>query len=340
MHAAGTTVAPDLCKLTEPEVARLFDPRIYERGREYYAGGRLRRAIVYHDNLMADVKGTLPEDYHVSVDVREGKVIASCTCPYAFGYCKHIAAVLYAWVQRPSLFRDLSRSEAQLKQLGRDEIVEIVIDMVRYDPDVLYVINLRLTPEPALPAFIEGELRSVFSVEYADYLNVREIARKLEIFREYAADLLRVREIKTAVSVIVPVIDTVIEHYAKLDDVDGLMKNFFGGALDTFGLALAETHDESLRRTLLTGAVEWLMDAELGLEDPARDFLREITVRLGEGRFMANTIDLRVADYRRSLLSTGAPYSEEREYLDERVRRLAELREGILREGGHAVAAR
>ena len=190
--------AGDLRKLTEPEVARLFDPRIYARGKEYFDEGRVQRPIVYHDSLMADVRGTLPEDYHVSVDVRDRNYIASCTCPYAFGYCKHIAAVMYGWVKRPSLFRDLGQSEDKLKRLGKEEIVEIVIDMIRYDPDVLYVINLRLTPAPELAAFAEREVRAIFSEEYVDYLNVRGIVRKLEIFREYAMDLSRAHDLSTS----------------------------------------------------------------------------------------------------------------------------------------------
>jgi hypothetical protein len=309
----------------------LFDPRIYERGKEYFSEGRVRRALVYHDSLMADVKGTMPEEYHISIDVRDGHFVASCTCPYAFGYCKHIAAILYAWVKRPSLFKDLGTSEDMLKQLGRDEIVEIVIDMIRYDPDVVYVINLRLTPAPELPQFVLREIGEIFSGEYADYLSVREIVKKLDIFREYSADLLRARDFSTALAILVPVVDAVIENYTKLDDVDGLMRNFSGAALDTFRGALVEMRAEGRRRSLLTKAVDWYIDAEWGLEDQLRDFLRDITLRLNEGRFMTNTIDLRVADYRRSLLNTGALYSEEHEYLDERVRRLADLRAGILR---------
>ncbi len=340
MHTAGATSAGDLRKLTEPEVARLFDPRIYERGKEYFNEGRVQRPIVYHDSLMADVPGTMPEDYHVSIDIRDRNYVASCTCPYAFGYCKHIAAVMYAWVKRPSMFRDLGKSEDMLKRLGKEEIVEIVIDMIRYDPDVLYVINLRLTPAPELAAFAEREVSAIFSEEYVDYLNVRGIVRKLEIFREYAMDLSRAHDLSTAITVLTPVIDAVIANYTKLDDVDDLMKNFFGGALDTFGRTITEMRDDGKRRALMTKAVDWYMDAEWGLEDQLRAFMRDVTLRMNEGRFMVNTIDLRVADYRRSLINTSPQYSEEHEYLDERVRRLSGLRTDILTDNKRAIETR
>ena len=110
MHATGAASAAELRKLTEPEIARLFDPRIYARGKEYFVEGRVRRAMVYHNSLMADVKGTLPEEYHISLEIRDGNVVASCTCPYTFGYCKHIAAILYAWVKRPGCSRTWGRA--------------------------------------------------------------------------------------------------------------------------------------------------------------------------------------------------------------------------------------
>ena len=77
-----------------------------------------------------------------------------------------------------------------------------------------------------------------------------------------------------------------------------------------------------------------------GLEDQLRDFLRDVTLRMNEGRFMVNTIDLRVADYRRSLINTGLRYSEEHEYLDERVRRLSGLRVDILTDNKRAIETR
>jgi hypothetical protein len=338
MPTAGPTgYAGGLSRLAEADIAKLFDPKIFERGREYFEEGRVLRPIVYRGSLMADVQGTMPEEYHISVDVRDGNFIASCTCPYAFGYCKHIAAVLYAWVKRPSVFKDLGRSEDALKKLGKEEVVEIVMDMIRYDPDVLYVISLRLTPAPELPAYVDREIKSIFSEEYVDYLNVREVVKKLGIFREYALDLARGGDLNTALAVIVPVVDAAIENYTKLDDADGLMKNFFGGALDMLGNALARTADVGRRRTLLTRLVDWYMEAEWGLEGQLRPFLKDLTLRLKEARFVTNTIDVKAADFRRSFISTSPLYSEEHEYLDERLRRLAALR-ADLRLGGASKA--
>ena len=329
MQPARAAGSVELRKLTEEEIAGLFSPKILDRGIAYFEEGRLQRPFVYKSNIIADCQGTLPENYHISIDVRNGNVVASCTCPYAFGYCKHIAAVLYAWVRRPSMFADLGKSEEVLSRLDRGQIVEIVMDMIRYDPDVMYVIDLRLTPIPELPEYTRRQMAGIFSEEFVDYLNVREIVKKLDIFREYASDLSKEKKIDAGMSVIEPVIDAVIANYTRLDDADGLMANFFGAALDMFGSLITNIKDEGRVRTLLTKALDWYMDAEWGLEGEVMRFLSRIPIKLGQERYMIDAVELKIADFRRSFITTSPKYSEEHEYIDERIRRLTALRAAI-----------
>lgn len=329
MQPAGATGSTDLRKLTEQEIARLFSPKILERGKEYFEEGRLQRPFVYKSSIMAECQGTQPEDYHISIDVRDGNIVASCTCPYAFGYCKHIAATLYGWVKRPSAFRDLGQSEEILGRLEKSQIVEIVMDMIRYDPDVIYVINLRLTPAEELPEFVRQQTSSIFSEEFVDYLNVREIVKKLDIFREYAADLIKERKMDTSLSVIEPVIDAIVTNYTRLDDADELMANFFGAAMDMYGSLLQGIRDEGKLRILLTRALDWYMDAEWGLESEVLKFLSEHPARLEQDRYMIDAVELKIADFKRSFISTSPKYSEEHEYLDERIRRLSMLKSAL-----------
>lgn len=322
-------VPDDLRDLKESDIESLFDSKIYERGIAYFEEGRLRRPVVYHDSVMADCQGTLPEDYHIRVEIKGGNFIASCTCPYAFGYCKHIAAVTYAWLKKPGAFKDLGQSEDMLKRLDRDSLVEIVIDMIKYDPDVVYVINLRLTPPEKLPGFVDREMKSIFSGEFVDYLNVREIVKKLDIFREFAADLLARREHQVALTVIKPVVDAIVDNYTRLDDVDGLMSDFFADAMTVYGKILKNFNLEGDRRRLLNTAMDWYLIAEWGLENVIRRFLKETTADLKENRFVLNTIDVRVSEFKKSFIYTSPKYSEEFEYIEERVSRLAALRSDI-----------
>lgn len=325
MPASAAPTVTDLRSLTEQEVEKLFDKKIFERGIQYYEQGRVLRPLIYRSSIMAECRGSLPEDYYIRVDVRKGDIVASCTCPYAFGYCKHIAAVMYAWVKRPSMFKDLGKSEDMLKRMDKKALVETIIDMIKYDPDVVYVINLRLLPREELPGFVEREMKNIFSEELVDYLNVREIVKKLDIFREYASDIFQAADAGTAMTVLVPVIDAVIDHYTSLDDVDGLMRNFFAALMDLYGDIIPAFKMEGDRRRYMANALDWYMNAEWGLERVVRNFLIRETQRLNEKRFMLNSVELKLSDYKKSFITMGPKYSEEYEYIEERVHRLEEL---------------
>ena len=329
MQPAGATGSLELRKLTKQDISRLFSLKIYERGIGYFEEGRILRPFIYNSNIMAECQGTQPEKYHISIDAREGSIIASCTCPYAFGYCKHIAAVLYAWVKRPAMFTDLGTNEDNLMKLDRSHLVEIILYMIRYDPDVMYVITLRLTPVKELPAFVDREIKAIFSEEFVDYLNIREIVKKLDIFREYATDLFKDKKIDASLSVIRPVIDSIIENYTKLDDADGLMANFFGAVTDLFSRLISKIKDEGRLRMQLIQALDWYMDAEWGLENEVLRLIADTSLRLGQERYMNNATELKIADLRRSFIATSPRYSEEHEFIDKRIRRLNQLKSAL-----------
>ena len=329
MPTSASPVTLGLGNIKEEDVSLLFEEKILDRGIKYFEQGRVKRPFVYHDSLMAECQGTLPEDYHIRVDMREGNFVASCTCPYAFGYCKHIAAVMVAWLKKPSIFKDLGRSEALLKRMDKGPLVEIVMDMIRYDPDVVYVVNLRLLPRKELSGFVQREMKNIFSEEYVDYLNVREIVKKLDIFREYASDIFRAGDPGTAMVVLVPVIEAAIDKYTRLDDADGLMRNFFSMIIDLYGDIIPAFRLDGDRRRYLVEALEWYSAAEWGLERILRGFLQKETGRLGEERFMLNSVELRLADYKRSFITMGPKYTDEYEYIEERLERLEALRADI-----------
>jgi hypothetical protein len=329
MHAGASSATLDLWDLKEEDVRRLFEEKVFERGIKYFEQGRIVRPFVYRDSIMAECQGTLPEEYYIRVDLRGGNFVASCTCPYAFGYCKHIAAVMYGWLKKPGMFKDLGKSEDLLKKMDKESLVETVMDMIKYDPDVVYVINLRLLPRPELPGFVQREMQNIFSEEYVDYLNVREVVKKLDIFREYASDIFQAGDFNTAMVVLTQVIDAIVDNYTNLDDSDGLMRNFFTSVMDLYGDIIPAYRLEGERRRFMGQAMEWYIEAEWGLERVLRNFLRKETERLKEEKFMVNSIELKLADYKKSFITMGPKYSEEYEYVEERLERLEELRANI-----------
>lgn len=79
---------------------KLFEPHILERGYAYYREGAVTEISIDEDGIEATVEGS--EEYSVAIDLKNGQVEdMECTCPYAEdgAYCKHMAAVLYAYEQ-------------------------------------------------------------------------------------------------------------------------------------------------------------------------------------------------------------------------------------------------
>ena len=77
---------------------RLFTPTSWERGRDYFREGRVE--LTYVDKVDGEVHANVygSQKYALRLHLKEFRLhSATCNCPYAFGgYCKHIAAVLFA----------------------------------------------------------------------------------------------------------------------------------------------------------------------------------------------------------------------------------------------------
>ena len=85
-------------RMTPEGIQSLVDKKIYERGLEYYADGRVTDCLLKNGILFAKVRGSLPEPYQVKVFFT-GKIKphCECSCLYDWGAtCKHaVAALLY-----------------------------------------------------------------------------------------------------------------------------------------------------------------------------------------------------------------------------------------------------
>lgn len=111
----------------------------YERGREYVEDGRvvsLRRTGPGH--IEAHVKGGHMMPYTVVVR-HDDKGISEveCSCPYfAGGWCKHIVAVLLAYVEGGYDLESDQVVARAVKGLGRDEVVSLLQSIAQDHPEL------------------------------------------------------------------------------------------------------------------------------------------------------------------------------------------------------------
>lgn len=111
-----------------------FEKIILQRGHAYYKDGAVLsiERSEYDGEYSAEVEGS--EIYNVSVDMDDSGQIdhVDCDCPYEYGYCKHIAAVLY-------YLRDMNQKDTKpvmnkeslsslIGKCSREQLVKIILD--------------------------------------------------------------------------------------------------------------------------------------------------------------------------------------------------------------------
>jgi hypothetical protein len=109
--------------------------------------------------LIAYVRGSRVRPYMVSVRVgsewngtANGTVQhAFCQCPVGGeGKCKHVAAVLLAYVEDPARFPDTTSAEAALGERSHEELLELVIQLLYFAPELKPLLAV------PMPGFVSG----------------------------------------------------------------------------------------------------------------------------------------------------------------------------------------
>ncbi len=97
---------PELQRLDLAEVRRLCSEN-YTKGLGYFRNGAVSDGWRTSSSLHASVAGSASQPYQTSAGPREdGSYWGRCSCPAARrqGLCKHAAALLVAWAERPEMF--------------------------------------------------------------------------------------------------------------------------------------------------------------------------------------------------------------------------------------------
>src|SRR5204863_6641230 len=106
------------------EVVEEFDPKIRQRGHEYFISGDVHIHEARDGFIRARVHGS--QYYNVAIDFSEGWLDYECDCPYAESYgapCKHVWAVLLKAEADGMLMFDDVPDEEKLEGTDETDIV-------------------------------------------------------------------------------------------------------------------------------------------------------------------------------------------------------------------------
>src|SRR5574341_1089252 len=125
-------------KITESMIRAGTTPESFRRGEEYYREGAISNTAIQGALLSGECAGTYAPYYRVQVELDEAGIAgASCTCPSEFGgYCKHIVALLLAYVHHPKSFVAGKAPAQLLADLDQDDLIAILTKLMEEQPEL------------------------------------------------------------------------------------------------------------------------------------------------------------------------------------------------------------
>jgi uncharacterized Zn finger protein len=152
----------ELPLLGMPDVRDWVGERSFELGKRAYRTGALLATERVGAALRARCQGSAALPYRLEVTLGPGGIAAArCTCGLGGeGRCKHVAALLVAWLEHPDAFTEAEPLPATLEHLSRESLLTLVRRIARRSDAVADLV------ERELP-FVTGEVASAEQVHVA-----------------------------------------------------------------------------------------------------------------------------------------------------------------------------
>ena len=268
--------------LTERDVRRRVGEASFERGRRYARNKTIFDARREGQTLKAACRGSLPEPYYLHVTFGRGGIAeADCSCPVGDGgHCKHVAALLLTWLDRPDAFAETEPVGQALKKRSKEELIGLVEQMIARHPQLADLVAM---PPPGsgqgalTSATIERQVRRVFAGDLYEWGSAYRVGRDLERIAREGDAYARHGDWASLYTLSQALLDGITKHYELLHDENGDLAEVVNECVTHLGRCLEHATDTNLRRDvarLLYDVLRW--DIEMGGMDlgyEAGDFL-------------------------------------------------------------------
>ena len=120
------------------QIKRRTNDKTYKRGLDIYRQENMLDPALRGTILEGYYQGSGLNPYHIQVEL-DNDVIrsATCNCGYKRGDdCKHVVALLTTYIMEPDVFRQEAEHDDPLLHLNKDELLDLVRQMVHRYPDL------------------------------------------------------------------------------------------------------------------------------------------------------------------------------------------------------------
>jgi len=272
-----------LPRLSESIIQSYIPDPYFSRGKSYYRNGHISETVRRGNVIEGDCEGSEYQPYRVKATLgNKGVEGSECSCPIGGG-CKHVAALLLAWHHQPGEFEERQPVGDTLEEKSREELIALVKEMVKRQPELEYLIDLPLAGgkgakrgKPVDVKTYRRQIRRAMSGA-EDWRDVSSAAHEVGMVVDIGDQFAEAEDWANAQAVYQAVIDEVLDEYESTHD-EGDIASEAGRAIEGLGECLAANADDpAARRELLRAlfdVIKWDTNAGgLGIGDGVEDLL-------------------------------------------------------------------
>lgn len=275
-----------LYPLSESDLKRWISAESLARGRRYFANGAIASPRRVSAMLKAECAGSHPTPYRVEVTLGPKGIVADdCSCPIG-GRCKHVAALLYAWIDNPDSFMSMDDVDTLLAKRSQAELTDLIHKMIDRYPDLELLLELPLPGTHAKgksiePGVIQRQVRHAFTGAGDEWGYAGAAARELESVVDTGDRYAQHGDWLNAATVYETIMRGVLDEYESVQDEEGDLNEIVNRCVMGLGKCL-NALDAPLRRQHIVRALfdVYLWDVEFGGIDmgyPAHDLMLKQT---------------------------------------------------------------
>jgi uncharacterized Zn finger protein len=273
-----------LPKIAESMIRAEATPESFQRGEEYYREGAISNTAIQGSLLSGECAGTYAPDYQVQVELDEAGIAnASCTCLYEYGgYCKHIVALLLAYLHHPKSFTARKAPAELLADLDHNDLIAILTKLIQEQPD-LYDRIEAMTSVPSKSKkkrrkkvdievyrrHILGIVHSLDGMRMSEaYWHVGGLANQLREVQESALKFLDAGDAEAALEILLVLLEESSRGIEYVDDSDGELGGFVGELGTPLAEAILSMELSQVERDRLVRRLEKLIEyaGDYGME--------------------------------------------------------------------------
>jgi uncharacterized Zn finger protein len=219
--------------------------RSFARGAEYFRTGAIFDARQQGATLKARCRGSQGGPYRVEAELDEtGIGSADCSCPVGGGgSCKHVAALLLTWLERPEQFVEREALDSALDRRSKAELIALVKQMLRQEPDLEWLLEAPLPAagkqgSPIDPQLYRRQAASLFQNAEYEWGVEGEIAEGLLALKEIGDGFAAQEDHAGAAAVYGAVLAAVLENSDTFPDEEGELGSVIGECVEGLGQCL------------------------------------------------------------------------------------------------------